>query len=664
MPDSTGGTPDQDFQFNLMKEMLENINEGFFTLDRDWRFTYSNQRAASFLGATPEDMLGQIIWQRFPDLTGTLHEKYYRLVSLENQPQEFDTKGRIPGYWHHVRAYPSVNGISVYWQDISKCKQLEEAHRLGEERFKVLIENLNSGVALLDEHGQFTSCNSSFLRMFGFSLESEILNIKSEDWSAWEVYEEDGKTLLHVDEHPVRKAAITGKPIRNKLVGVRLPSGGDLVWMVINAEPVFKSDSAIRYLVTTYYDITIRKNSEEALRSNNARLKILSESSSLLLSSENPESIVQIVANKAMAHLGCDCFFNYILDEKVGKLKLNAYAGISAEVANNIEWLNYYKDICGSEIREGSSHVMDNIQGDFDMQASLIHFFGILAYVANPLIVGTKTIGTLSFGSRLRNSFKDDEIELMKTLAAQVSVAIERKHVEVSLKRYAAELEAANKELEAFSYSVSHDLRAPLRTMDGFSQIVLEDYGDILDATGKDYLDRLRKASQNMSELIDDLLNLSRVTRTDMYRDKVDLSEIVHSVIEDLQADQPGRKTDLVFHDNIIVNGDKALLTIALKNLLENAWKFTSKCLLTRIEVGITHDNSEAVYFIKDNGVGFDMQYANRLFQPFQRLHTSREYEGTGIGLAIVQRIIRRHEGRIWASSIEGQGATFYFTLG
>jgi len=245
-----------------------------------------------------------------------------------------------------------------------------------------------------------------------------------------------------------------------------------------------------------------------------------------------------------------------------------------------------------------------------------------------------------------------------------VSVAIERKRAEESLKRYTAELETANKELEAFSYSVSHDLRAPLRIMDGFSQIVLEDYGDKLDATGKDYLDRVRKASQNMSVLIDDLLKLSRVARTDMYRDRVDLSEIAHSILDELKAHDPGRNTEFVIQDNMMVSGDKALLTIALRNLLENAWKFTSKCFITRIEMGISFNNKEMVYFIRDNGVGFDMKYADRLFKPFQRLHTNREYEGTGIGLAIVQRIIRRHQGQIWVESSEGQGATFYFTLG
>ncbi len=239
----------------------------------------------------------------------------------------------------------------------------------------------------------------------------------------------------------------------------------------------------------------------------------------------------------------------------------------------------------------------------------------------------------------------------------------ERKRAEDELKRYAAELETAYQELEAFSYSVSHDLRAPLRTLEGFSQIVAEDYGNKLDATGKDYLNRVRKASHYMSELIDDMLKLSRVTRTDMYQDKSNLSQITQSIIEELKAAHPERRVEYVISPDMIVYGDNQLLSIAMRNLLENAWKFTGKSPQTCIEVGVIRNDGENIYFVKDNGTGFDMRYVDKLFQPFQRLHSNTEYEGTGIGLAIVQRIIRRHGGKIWAESAKGQGATFYFSL-
>jgi PAS domain S-box-containing protein len=225
------------------------------------------------------------------------------------------------------------------------------------------------------------------------------------------------------------------------------------------------------------------------------------------------------------------------------------------------------------------------------------------------------------------------------------------------------ELEQVNKELEAFSYSVSHDLRAPLRSIDGFSQALLEDYEDKLDEQGKDYLRRVRAATQRMSQLIDDLLNLSRISRTEMHYEEVNLTAIAKAIAAELQKTQPERQVEFVIGENIVARGDSHLLSIVLDNLLRNAWKFTSKHLHARIEFGTIQQDGRLVYYVRDNGAGFDMNYANKLFTPFQRLHKSTEFEGTGIGLATVQRIIHRHGGSVWAEGEVEKGATFYFTL-
>jgi PAS domain S-box-containing protein len=251
----------------------------------------------------------------------------------------------------------------------------------------------------------------------------------------------------------------------------------------------------------------------------------------------------------------------------------------------------------------------------------------------------------------------------VKTVLCVTHNLTELKRTEEALRKYTSELEAVNKELEAFSYSVSHDLRAPLRTLDGFSEMILEDYGGKLDEAGKDYLVRIRKASHTMSQLIDDILKLSRISRAEMYRDKVNLSSLVKSIVEEIKTNQPERQAEFIIVPETMVEGDKNLLQIALRNLLENAWKYTGKKDAARIEFGCTQHDEEKVYFIRDNGIGFDMQYKDKLFQPFQRLHTGSEYPGTGIGLATVQRVIRRHNGRIWAESEIGKGTTFYFTL-
>jgi signal transduction histidine kinase len=240
----------------------------------------------------------------------------------------------------------------------------------------------------------------------------------------------------------------------------------------------------------------------------------------------------------------------------------------------------------------------------------------------------------------------------------ELNVELEQRVIERT-----AELTAVNKELEAFAYSVSHDLRAPLRSIDGFSQALLEDHADKLDANGQDHLRRVRAASQRMGQLIDDLLNLSRVTRAEMCRETVNLSDLAQTIAAELQETQPKRQVEFAITEGLVTNGDVHLLRAVLENLLDNAWKFTSKHPRARIEFGVTQIEGRPVYFVRDDGAGFDMAYADKLFGAFQRLHSRAEFEGNGIGLATVQRIIHRHGGRIWAEGLVEQGATFYFTL-
>ncbi len=232
------------------------------------------------------------------------------------------------------------------------------------------------------------------------------------------------------------------------------------------------------------------------------------------------------------------------------------------------------------------------------------------------------------------------------------------------LARRVAELAAVNKELEAFSYSVSHDLRAPLRSIDGFSQALLEEHAAQLDETAMDYLRRIRAATQRMGELIDDVLDLSRVTRREMRHDDVDVSGLATTVMAGLTRAQPERPVEVHVAEGLRGRGDPALLRLLLENLLGNAWKFTAGETPARIEVGIERVGDRLAYYVRDNGVGFDMAYADKLFGAFQRLHAANQFPGTGIGLATVQRIVLRHGGQVWAHGELGRGATFFFTLG
>lgn len=292
-------------------------------------------------------------------------------------------------------------------------------------------------------------------------------------------------------------------------------------------------------------------------------------------------------------------------------------------------------------------------------------------FVKSLAMVPIRTLAPLgAIGNYWKRQYRpsSEQIKLLRALADTTAVALENIQVYAELEQRVAdrtaELQAANKELEAFSYAVSHDLRAPLRHIDGYAQMLREDSEDALDEKGKTHLERIHRATGRMNELIEDLLALSRNTLVPVNREEVNLSELALEIMAQLQAGAPHREIDLIIAPALSVCGDARLLRVVMENLLSNAWKFTSQSLNARIEVGsMTTAEGQTAYYVCDNGAGFEMAYAGNLFGVFQRLHSEKEFPGTGVGLATVQRIVHKHGGRIWAEAAVGQGASFYFTL-
>ena len=414
-----------------------------------------------------------------------------------------------------------------------------------------------------------------------------------------------------------------------------------------------------------YLGIALEKfQADEALHKANRRLAVLSETASALLAAERPQELVEQLCRKTMEHLDCQAFFNFLVDEEQGRLHLNACAGIDEDAIRKLEWLDYGVAVCGCAARDNCRIVAEHIPTTPDERTELVKSYGIKAYACHPLLgSGGKVIGTLSFGAKNRETFDDDDLSLMKAVADQVAVAMSRMATEQALLKRGGELQSANRELESFIYSVSHDLRTPIRSMAIFTNLIADSCADKLDERGKDYFRRVKEAGVRMNRLVEDLLYLSRVSRQEIKRTQFDLSEMAGQIIAELREASSGRNVEAEIEPGVDVFADPQLIKLVLTNLLGNAWKFTSRTDPARIALGAMAQEGQTAYYVRDNGAGFDPEYASKMFQPFQRLHSDNEFEGTGIGLAIVEQAIHRHGGKTWAEGDVGKGATVFFTL-
>ena len=517
----------------------------------------------------------------------------------------------------------NIVGASVILHDISALKQAAAAVQASEERFRAAFEQAGVGMGLraldLDlSNAPWLRVNQKLCDILGYTRE-ELLRISSADFTP----PEDRQAAIDYNEKLLRGE------IKNYSREKRyVRKDGRIIWADVSVSSVSGPDGRPSQVISVVRDITDSKRAEEA----RARLAAIVENSG--------DAIIGRALDGTITswNAGAEQVYGYTSGEAIGR---NAIMLIPPERRDHFESNQKL-------LRDGGArppYESINLAKDgrrIPISASLFPI-----YDAEGKVTGCAAI------IRDISERKRAEQEILKLNAELEQRVAERTR----------QLEATNKELEAFSYSVSHDLRAPLRGIDGFSQLLLQKYAGQLDATGSDYLQRIRRAGLRMAELIDDLLQLSKVSRANVTIETVDLSRLARSVLSELGDREPQRSVATDVQDGVEVGGDPRLLRVALENLLGNAWKFTGKREEARIRFGAREQDGEQAVFVEDNGAGFDIEYAHKLFGAFQRLHGATEFEGTGIGLATVQRIINLHGGRVWADSTLGKGATFYFVI-
>lgn len=536
-------------------------------------------------------------------------------------------------------------------QEIEERKRANEALGQSEERYRNLFSSMSEAFMLceiiLDDDGKpsnwrYLEINPAFESNTGVKVEDAIGKTAHDVLPNIEAY------WIEAFGH----VALTGQSIRLEQYNQDLDR-----YFAASAYSAAKGQFAVLFV-----DVTERKKAEDEIRKLNAELEQrVIQRTSQLDTALKQEQTARADANVAEARTK-----SWLELAPDGIIIVTKDGAIAFANSRALEMFGYQQ---GELLDRPIETLVPERYHD-------VHLGHRADYVADPhtrpMGVGLELYGLRKDGTEfpveisLSPTWTGSELTvtaIVRDTTARKQAEQEIKRLNEGLRQRALQLEVSNKELEAFSYSVSHDLRAPLRAIDGFSNALLKHYLDSLDARGQDYLQRVRAAAQRMAQLIDDILGLSRASRMEMRREQVDLSAVATDILTELQKSQPERKAEIFVAPDLIVNADAHLLRISLDNLLGNAWKFTGMRDVACIEVGAIERDGERVYYVKDNGAGFNPEYADKLFSPFQRLHAESEFPGTGIGLALVQRIIRRHGGRIWGESAVDQGATFYFTL-
>ena len=607
---------------------LEAAPNAMLMVDKSGRITLANSQTEQLFGYDRSELLQQPIEMLVPERYRGAHPGHRQIFSGRPTARAMGAGRDLFGLRKDGSEVPIEIGLSPIQTetgsfvlasiiDITERKQAEEKLRRSQEQLAGVIGSAMDAIITVDDEQRIVLFNGAAERMFLFPSEDAIGQlldrfIPERFRAAHKHHIQDfGKT--HVTK---RSMGLLGPLFGLRADGQEFPIEASISQI--------ESDGRRLYTVILR-DVTERKRADEALKEQ-ARILDLA-----------PVMIRDLNDRILFWNTGVEQMFGWKAEEALEKISHN---------------------LLKTEFPRPLEEIKARLYADGHWEGETIH----TRKDGKQIVIASQWV------------LRRDEQDKPKAILVVNNDITERKQAEEEIRRLneeleqrvaerTAELQAVNKELEAFSYSVSHDLRAPLRHINGFSQALLEDCEDKLDDSGKGYLNQVREASHEMAQLIDDVLQLARVTRTEMRREPVNLSELAASVVAELQERETQRKAAVDIETGLSARGDKRLLRIVLTNLMGNAWKFTSRRTEAQITFGREQQNGENTYFIRDNGAGFDMAYANKLFGAFQRLHTTGEFEGTGIGLATVQRIVHRHGGRVWAEGKVDQGATFFFTL-
>jgi PAS domain S-box-containing protein len=535
--------------------------------------------------------------------------------------------------------------------------------RATEVQLQTILHGVRDGITVQAPDGSVIYANQAAARTLGFATVEEMLATPiGQSASRYDLVDESGNPMP-MSELPARRA-FAGQPAPERVIGWRHKDGGEMHWSVVSATPVYDEAGTLLFAINFLRDITETRIAQQRLHARAIQQAGLADLGQRALAGMDVQDLMQYATEVVTSTLDVEMAKVLELQPDGTNLLVRAGTGWHEGVVGHTLVSAGPEAHAGYTLARLEPVVVDDLRTEKRFPGMpILHQHGVASGMTVVILGHDGPFGVLGAHSRQPRRFSPDDIHFLSSVANIISMAIERNRAEQEILQLNTSLQVVVQELEAFSYSVSHDLQTPLRAISGYAGAMREDYGHTLNSEAQHYLERIAVNAAQMRELINDLLAFARLARRAPDVSEVDMTALARSTFEEMAAAAGNPQVDFTLHPLGATRGDPSMLHQVFANLLSNALKFTRNSPQPRIEVGCVVERNENVYHVRDNGAGFDMQYAHKLFSVFQRLHPAEEFEGTGVGLAIVQRIVFRHGGRVWAEGRPGEGAAFYFTL-